>query len=150
MGGLMIPQFDSDGNLPPGIYEGTWDEFVSRFGWTVHRQKLIIGLKKALESLRNAGCLTVYIDGSFVTSKEIPEDYDACWDIYNVQASLVDPVLLIFDNGRAAQKAKFLGELFPATFIEAGSGQRFLDFFQIDKRTNNPKGIIKINLGGLP
>ena len=38
------------------------------------------GLRAALESLKSAGCRTVYLNGSFVTSKEAPNDFDACWD----------------------------------------------------------------------
>ena len=38
------------------------------------------GLKAALENLRNAGCRTTYINGSFVTRKAIPNDYDVCWE----------------------------------------------------------------------
>ena len=37
------------------------------------------GLGAALENLKNAGCGTVYINGSFVTNKVVPNDYDACW-----------------------------------------------------------------------
>ena len=59
-----------------------------------------------MESLRLAGCRTVYIDGSFVTNKEIPNDFDACWEEAGVAPELLDPVLLRFDAGRAEQKAR--------------------------------------------
>ena len=61
---------------------------------------------------------------------------------------LLDPVLLTFDEGRAAQKAKYMGELFPASIIANAGGLSFLDFFQTDKETGNAKGIIAIDLGG--
>ena len=48
----------------------------------------------AIDSLRRAGCRTVYIDGSFATSKEIPNDFDVCWDEEDVAPELPDPVLL--------------------------------------------------------
>ncbi len=38
------------------------------------------GLRSALESLEGAGCRTAYVDGSFVTAKELPNDFDACWE----------------------------------------------------------------------
>ncbi len=38
------------------------------------------GLGAAMENLKTAGCRTVYLDGSFVTSKDIPDDYNACWE----------------------------------------------------------------------
>lgn len=146
----MIPPFDATGNLPPGIHEATWHEFVEQFGKTPHRRMLLAGLKAALDALRAAGCRTVYINGSFVTAKQIPNDFDACWDIDDVDPTLLDPILLTFDHGRAAQKAKYLGELFPAHFSEGGSGTTFLEFFQLDKASGNPKGIIIIDLRRLP
>ena len=138
----MIPPCNDSGNLPPGIHEATWQELVSRFGTTPHRRALLEGLKAALEALRAAGCSTAYIDGSFVTAKQRPNDFDGCWDIEGVDPDLLDPVLLSFDRGRAAQKAKYRGEFFPAQFHEGGSGETFLEFFQVDKETGQPKGII--------
>ena len=38
------------------------------------------GLRAALVNLKGAGCQTAYINGSFVTRKELPNDYDACWE----------------------------------------------------------------------
>jgi hypothetical protein len=146
----MIPPFDSTGNLPPGVYWATWPELVDRFGETPYRQRLLAGLKAALDALRAAGCQTVYIDGSFVTAKEVPNDFDGCWDIDGVDPTLLDPILLTFDHGRAAQKAKYLGEFFPAQLSEGGSGTTFLEFFQIDKESGNPKGIIAVELRRLP
>lgn len=87
-----------------------------------------------------------YIDGSFVTAKVVPADYDACWEITNVDPTRLDPVLLTFDPGRAIQKAKYFGELFPASATEAGSGRTFLDFQQIDKETGDAKGIVALDL----
>ncbi len=106
------------------------------------------GFGAALENLKSAGCRAVYLDGSFVTIKVIPNDYDACWNEDGVDPYLLDPVLLTFDAGRAAQKAKYMGELFPASVIANAGGLSFLDFFQTDKETGDPKGIVAIGLGG--
>ena len=142
----MIPPFDDSGNLPPGVHEATWDEFADRFGITPQRRSLLAGLYSALQVLQSAGCRAVYIDGSFVTNKLVPNDFDACWDIEGVDPDQLDPVLLTFDDRRAAQKAKYLGELFPAQLTEGGSGGSFLAFFQVDKETGNPKGIVALDL----
>lgn len=99
-----------------------------------------------MQSLRVAGCKTVYIDGSFVTIKRNPGDFDGCWNIEGVEPELLDPVLLTFDAGRAAQKAKYLGELFPAQMSEGATGQTFLEFFQVEKETGAVKGIVVIDL----
>ncbi len=141
----MIPSLEKNDNLPPGIHWAEWKEFEERFGTNSHRRKLLKGLKAAIASLRKAGCRAIYIDGSFVTAKELPNDFDGCWSVEGVDPDLLDPVLLDFSNGRAAQKAKYGGELFPAELIEGGSGKTWLDFFQQD-RNGNPKGIVGIQL----
>ena len=144
----MIPAL-TKGKLPPGVHAASWEELVTTFGNTPWRRDLLTGLRAGLTSLRAAGCLTVYIDGSFVTGKDIPGDFDACWDIAGVDPTLLDPVLLTFADGRAAQKAKYLGEFFPSVADANPEGDAFLDFFQIDKETGEPKGIIALELGGL-
>ena len=144
----MIPQFDTDGLLPPGVHWADWDELIARLGNNPWRQHLMTGLRAALENLKDAGCRTVYINGSFVTSKDLPNDYDACWEEAGVEPAALDPVLLTFDPGRAIQKAKYMGEMFPASIIAGTDGLSFLEFFQTDKDTGRPKGIIALDLGG--
>ena len=74
----MIPSCDAaSGNLPPGIHEATWSEILLRYGSTSHRLRLLAGLQTALDGLRGAGCTRAYLDGSFVTAKENPDDVDA-------------------------------------------------------------------------
>ena len=107
------------------------------------------GFKAALENLKRAGCRTVYLNGSFVTNKSVPNDYDACWEEAGVDPTVLDPVLLTFDPGRAAQKAKYMGELFPVSIVADTEGLSFLEFFQTDKSTGRPKGIVAINLGSI-
>ncbi len=144
-----MPQFNADGLLPPGVHWANWGELIDRLGRNPWRQRLVTGLRAALEDLKSAGCRTVYLNGSFVTSKDIPNDYDACWEEDGVEPTALDPVLLTFDPGRATQKAKYMGELFPASIIAGVGGLSFLDFFQTDKDSGRRKGIIAINLGAL-
>ena len=145
----MLPHFNEDGLLPEGIHEATWDEFSARFGVNSWRRKLLVGLRAALFSLKYAGCKTVYVGGSFVTSEEVPNDFDACWDEAGVAPMNLEPVLLMLEPGMVAQKTTYGGELFPASAIVDPEGYPFLEFFQIDKETGNRKGIVAIDLGGL-
>jgi hypothetical protein len=147
---VTIPPFGEGGNLPQGIHDATWDDIVARFGSTDWRQELLAGLQEALETVRNAGCQRAYINGSFVTAKEEPGDFDVCWEIAGVDATLLDPILLDFSNARAAQKERFRGELFPAEAAADPHGTRFLDYFQRDKLTGEPKGIVALDLEDLP
>jgi hypothetical protein len=63
------------------------------------------------------------------------------------QLQAIAPALLKFDAKRAAQKAVYGGEFFPAGWPADSTGTLFLEFFQMD-RDGNPKGITAINLVG--
>lgn len=145
----MIPDFDpGSGNLPPGLHPASWDEFVARFGTTAWRRGLLEGLRQAADALRAVGCRTLYVDGSFVTSKVRPGDFDGCWATEGVDLDALaarTPVLLDFRNSRAAQKATYGGELFLADANADPWGTLFLDFFQRD-RSGDAKGIVVIDL----
>lgn len=140
----MIPDFVANGSLPPGVHAATWEEFEARFGTNHRRRRLLAGLRRALENLASAGCRRVFVDGSFVTDCEYPNDYDACWDADGVDPKMLDPVFLDIQAPRAAQKAKYGGDLLPAAG-PWGNGFSFLDFFQRD-RAGERKGIILIRL----
>ena len=142
----MIPEFNDNDTLPAGIYWAEWDEFVKRFGFNSHRMGIMEGLRNAILNFIQAGCEVIYIDGSFVTNKEFPNDFDGCWDTRNVKANLLDPVFFEFSNKRAAQKAIYRGEFFPTSFQADRSGKTYLNFFQHIKYTEEPKGIIAFNL----
>ena len=59
----------------------TWTETITAYGTSLWRLQLLAGLKAALDNLKAAGCRRAYIDGSFVTAKEHPGDFDACWEL---------------------------------------------------------------------
>ena len=126
----MIPDFDSSGNLPEGVHLSTIELLIERFSYNPKRAWLIDGLKLLIASLEKASCPLIYIDSSFVTSKEVPGDYDLCWSIGGVVEEKVDPMLLDFSpEGRAKMEQKYRGDIFPAELPEGGSGKLFVDFF---------------------
>ncbi len=136
------------GYLRPGIHDAAWREVADRFADNSHRARLMSGLLAACHNLAAAGCRELLLDGSFVSAKVLPRDYDAAWETAGVNPERLDPVLLDFSDHRAAMKAKYLGELFPAT-SDAGSGVLYRDFFRTD-RNGVEKGIVLINLESLP
>jgi len=145
----MIPALDPQtGYLPVGVHDAAWAEVAPRFAGNGHRHRLVNGLLEALRNLKSAGCGWVLLDGSFVSEKPLPSDYDGAWDAKGVDPYQLDPVLLDYSNGRAAMKAKYGGELFPAT-AEAAPGILYREFFQRD-RNGVPKGVVQIDLGSLP
>ena len=147
----MIPDFDENGKLPPGIHFCTWEEFTDRFGTTLRRLRLINGLKLAMEQLQTAGCQFIYINGSFVTEKLNPGDFDACWDANGIDIHYLESLAPVLYNPQrtAQQKAKYGGEFFRSDLPADSYGTSYLDFFQFDTRTNTIKGIIAIDLSRL-
>ena len=147
----MLPAFiDLAGSpwpvLPPGVHLATVSEVEARFATNPRRRVQFRGLIAALVNLRGAGCPRVFLDGSYMTAKPRPGDFDACWDPEGVDPTSLDPVLLTFENHRAAQKAKYGGEFFPSTIPADAIGTIFIEFFQIDRFTGARKGIVAIDM----
>lgn len=143
----MIPEFDENGNLPPGVHFCEWEDFKERFGTTERRLYLIQGLQMAMEQLKAAGCRTIYINGSFVTIKNNPRDFDACWDSEEVDINYlrINAPRLLNRFDTQAQKSKYKGELFRSDEPIGDNALNSFEFFQRD-REQNRKGIIAIDL----
>jgi hypothetical protein len=142
----VIPAFNDKGCLPPGIHDASWDEFNERFATTPHRRQLVMLMAGLIRHLKSVGCAALYVDGSFVTSKDRPNDYDACWDVSGVKAERVDPDLLQFDHAAKARTAeRYGGDIRPDVFSPTEMDATYLQFFQID-RDGDSKGIVKLRL----
>ena len=145
----MIPRTDPrTGYLPPGIHDAVWSEVDRYFGGNSHRARLMEGLLAACRNLVGAGCGELLLDGSFVTAKTMPGDYDGVWETAGVDAQRLDPVFLDSANGFAAVRAKYLGDLFPASGV-ATPDVVFRDFFRTD-RDGVEKGVVLVDLRSLP
>ena len=143
----MIPEFDFTGNLPPGIHPATLDEVRTRYATNLHRRRLFAGLERAISDLRMAGCRRLYLNGSFITAIKTPRDFDCCWDPASVDLARLPPELGgHMRNRRAAQQARYMGDILPADAPVDALQTRCLEFFQQDKRTGAAKGIIVIAL----
>src|ERR1039457_851538 len=68
----MIPECSTNGDLPPGVHFATWQELEDRLSFNPRRHRMLAGFRQACEELRKAGCRLVYLDGSFVTRRNIP------------------------------------------------------------------------------
>jgi hypothetical protein len=148
----MVPPFEPSGQLPAGVFVATWQEITERFGMNAHHLRLLAGFLEAAQALETAGSRWILLNSSFVTSKELPNDIDACYDdefLDYEMLELMEPALLEFSNTRAAQKARFGSEFFPARAIADRAGRTFQDFFQKD-RHDQPKGIVKLELSSIP
>jgi hypothetical protein len=73
----MLPDFNDDGNLPPGIHRATIEEVIARFGQGsqerhVEGRELIDFVKWARQSV----VIRMLVNGSFVTDTMNPNDVD--------------------------------------------------------------------------
>jgi hypothetical protein len=139
----VIPDFDSNGNLPPGVYDVSLEEIEHCFAWNDRRKKLFEGLRAAIINLTQANVKRVWIDGSFVTNKDDPNDIDGYWESdKDVDADKIDPVFLDMYPPRKAMKEKYgVDFLISGVLIADSPGNTIEDFFQID-RDGNKKGIL--------
>jgi len=146
-----IPEFDIHGNLPAGVYQVCLRQVEDRFTWNRRRRALFAGLKKALANLAAAGVKRVWIDGGFVTAKDMPNDIDGCWEYdASVDVDELDPVFLDVTAPRVAMKKKYGVDFLIAgsALLDAG-GRSVEEFFQED-RDGNRKGILVVEIGQQP
>ena len=144
---VMIPDFVDIGApwkvLPPGVHNATLKDVEARFATSDYRKLLYSGFRNGVTALRKAGCRKIFLNGSFITEKPMPADFDVCWEPIGVDPRKLDPVLLDFNDRRKKQKECFHGEFFPASSLTDGK-LTFFDYFQIDRHTGSAKGIISI------
>jgi hypothetical protein len=73
----MIPEFNDDGYLPPGIHPATLEEIAARFGQeTELRRVQMESLRWLVDLAKRAGVQRLVVNGSFVTDKPEPNDVD--------------------------------------------------------------------------
>jgi len=133
----MIPGFNEDGYLPPGIHAATLDEISARFGQESElREVQMQSLRWLVDLARRAGVQKIVVNGSFVTDKLEPND--------------VDCVLLIgpgFPQDPAAE-AELLAGL-PFINFELVDEEAFRQFTERTYATDRnmvPKGMVEVIL----
>ncbi len=143
---MGIPTLQANGELPSGEHQAYLKEVESVFGSSNdHRKLLMRRLREASRNFELSGVRTIWVNGSFVTDKENPNDIDGCWEYtQSVNTETLDTVFL--QGSRKAMKEKYGLDFFIANIIEAGSGLPFPKFFQIN-RNGEPKGILVVTLG---
>lgn len=134
------------GKLPPGEHPVSWPHLVAAFGQgSVKRRLATEGLRQFALVLRAAGGKWLFVDGSFASSRERPNDWDGCFLSGEIDWQTVDPRLRDIRANRDALKADFRCDVFAAETINRETGKPFRDFFQ-QERTGKPKGILVLDL----
>ncbi|MEX2215201.1 MAG: hypothetical protein WD768_13790 [Phycisphaeraceae bacterium] len=132
----MIPPFDANGVLPPGVHPATLAEIADRFGHSSElRQAQMQSVDWMIDLARRAGVQRIVLNGSFVTDRIEPND--------------VDCVLLIGpDFPSDSTAAKDLRDGLPfldISLVDQSDFDYFVQRFFAWDRVRRPKGMIEVN-----
>jgi hypothetical protein len=142
----VLPEFNSEGDLPSGVHVTAWKEFHLRFGLATPRRVWLFGRLRALVELATStGKLRrIFVWGSFVTIKPAPRDLDILlimdedFEVERIAPSARE----IFDSTRA--KLRFESDVF---WARASIGeevlQTWLETYQTS-RTFQKRGIVEL------
>jgi hypothetical protein len=144
----VIPPFDEDGDLPPGIHRANWEQFHHRFcifARSDRRLRLCDQIQQMAEQARASGIVERLIfGGSFITATQEPNDFDVLIILRpGTKASRVRPVDRWLVYGRLARRA-FGGDIFPITEGSAGLNEA-VEFFS-RSRSGKEVGVVEVIL----
>ena len=142
----MLPAFNHDGNLPEGLYLATEDEVFARFAPpSTRRQWLGEQLRSLLALAQSTGHLArVFLWGSFVTSKEVPNDLDVLlvMDMEFVVEAVPAQAQVVFDHVQA--RLRFQADIFwTKASLDPEVLHLWLDTYQTGKDFTR-RGIVEV------
>lgn len=142
----MLPKFNEDGNLPPGIYHATFDEVIERFGGrtsliSLKRQTATRHLVQFYEFVKDFA-IGMCVDGSYVTSKLEPGDVDLILDLPNdfVFTTTIERKMKQF------QEKMHVFPLIQGLQLHEQERERRVDGFIQDRPGKPPKGIVYVEM----
>ncbi len=143
---MTFPEFNENGDLPVGIYEATLQEVLDHFGQgSLQRQLVASRLKKIYNLVKITGKLSRFvIYGSFITSKENPNDVDV-FLVMNDDFTKDDykgDVLRIFEHLQTENKMK--ASIFWMLEMSVAVNEKiFIEGWQ-NTRDNTKRGIVEV------
>lgn len=152
--------FNEEGCLPFGVYEMSLEEFEEIFSknQSSRRQLIMKYYKEHINKIRNLPYyLNHWIDGSYVTSKENPNDIDTFTEFDGVKVDQNDDKALVEDLIYNAPLRthntchSFMVYKYPESYTKEyekyleTKSKTLIMLFGRNKETNNPKGIVKLN-----
>jgi len=144
-----IPPFNERGDLPSGTHKATIDEIVERFGSpkSLKRSKLAKNLM-IFYGFAKHYAITIYIDGSFVTSKLSPNDIDILVIFSNKFRFNRDLLIQLYEFKKNHITNKL--HIFPYFETDLDQEAQALEWFTTTRKDqhNNqfPKGIISLEI----
>ena len=129
----MIPPFDGNGYLPPGLHKATLEEVQERFGASSEdRRTQMESLCWAVDLAKRIGAKRFIINGSFVTAKVHPIDVDC--------VVLVDRLLGSSEEKELEENIPFL----TAYVVTPVVFERFTNQFFASDKLLVPKGMVEL------
>ncbi len=133
----MIPEFDDNGYLPPGIHPAALDEIAKRFGIENElRQAEMESLRWLVDLAKRIGVLRIVVDGSFVTEAYEPNDVDCA-------------LLVKSDVNLNTEAGAEFGEGLPfiqASLLEQSAFDYYVGVLYASDRDEVPKGMVEVKL----
>ncbi len=141
----MIPELTREGLLPPGRHEATLGEIRRRFGvGTPVRVRLMKGLEAVLRLARKMEATVLYLDGSFVTDKKEPGDWDAVL-LVPAGARIGSKEALLLANRQEIRK-RIGGDLFTVSVEDPEVPAHYVERVFVRDREGRPKGLAVLKL----
>ncbi|MBX2930867.1 MAG: hypothetical protein KF781_02840 [Chitinophagaceae bacterium] len=138
----MKLKFTQKGNLEDNQVLNI-EQLIENFGYN---KKRVVYLENFLELVllfKKLGCKEIYIIGSYITTKEYPNDIDVC-----INASDIDEKKLIKSELGSIDKyeiARIKKQKNVHLILFDNNSREFLDWFKQD-REGNKRGIIQLNM----
>ena len=144
---MPIPNLDKHGLLPPGVHDCTLEEIGRIFGGNVYRKELFQYFLDCLRvEIRPVFDDPIYINGSFVTYKEIPYDIDVVLDLRNTTDGRMLQGLVFMTR----HQTRFLDEYRVHFWINLPGFEDFSTFFQyVGTKTARFKSLNPRHLKGI-
>jgi len=140
------PDFDSNGDLPVGIYQATLPEVIAHFGTSTLQRRLVAQRLVHIYTLAHStGQLVRFIIfGSFVTAKLAPNDVDIFMlmeDTFDAQ-QVAGEAAMVFDH-LAAQHSEGASIFWIRRMAAIDGEEAALQYWQIT-REQTKRGIVEV------
>jgi hypothetical protein len=142
----MLPAFNEEGDLPPGVHRATLSVVLERFGQgSAQRRAVADRLTRVYHLAASTGQLARFVVfGSFVTAKAEPNDVDIVLvmeDAFDLTSVTGEPAL-VFQHMQA--DAHFGASVFWTKRSGAlGGEQAMIEYWQV-RRDGGRRGIVEI------
>jgi hypothetical protein len=143
---MPLPNFNEEGDLPPGVHCATLSEVLERFGQgSVQRCAVSDRLKRVYQLVASTGQLGRFVVfGSFVTAKDDPNDVDIILlmeDTFEL-ASVTGAAALVFQHMEA--DSHFGASVFWTRRAGAVGGEQAMVEYWQARRQGGLRGIVEI------